>query len=329
MNEQNQSEYIQKWKKSLSEIKCPICSKSFPQNALINHLVTDHPEVIGKGNYTICPFCGVELRRDNLKKHISKVHVNKKSTQKTGKLRKKGNGPIMICPYRQARMPRSRLRAHVDSKHPYRKTQDEVKKDNNVSPTDLAERVIIFLKNRNFLTQKVGKFIIAKNGSLGKTICVRIADKNDYRELNNTSIFHTFRRFQRIISQFHRKITSFVDPSKFDTAVITPFGWHADRSEIVRHDALVDASQVWGISHIANVLFWMRNAWPNNPTVDKYSDIVISDYNWYSNNVGNRTGNRNTLYLRGVLSKELSKHWNKIKLVQSVNEIDQWFVIAK
>lgn len=246
-----------------------------------------------------------------------------------GKLYLKKNDPIMECPYCHMKMYRSKLRAHVDSEHPYRRTTDEVQKDESITSIDLSNKVIEFLNLRNFTTQHIGNFIIARNSFNDKTLCVRIARKNEYNRFSNTPILSTFKRFQKIVSQMNKRRNTAIDFGGFNSEVITPFGWHADRNETVRHDALLDASIVWGVSHIASVLQWMRNAWPNNPLLDKYSDVVIADHRWFSNNLGSRKGDISTFQLKRVLSNELSKYGPQIKLLSSVYEIDRWFVLKQ
>jgi hypothetical protein len=115
--------------------------------------------------------------------------------------------------------------------------------------------------------------------------------------------------------------------------VITAFGWHAYKTESIRHTALERSTNSYDELHIQYLLRWLRNTWPNHPTLRKYAKIAANDYQWFQAEFGTKAYAYRSR--KRELKENLRMEFNRLlsqqrlgRLVTTINQIHNYFVLT-
>lgn len=142
----------------------------------------------------------------------------------------------------------------------------------------------------------------------------------------------TYDRFQTYIGRLDRaKEHGTIDTTELATYVITAFGWHAAETEEIRHTALDFAGAFHGEEHILHTLKWMRNTWPHNKLLERWSYVAISDYDWFEKERTSTSYYREKGEFIGRLKHELVSLGIPSqfqRFIRNVDEIQHWFVVT-
>jgi uncharacterized C2H2 Zn-finger protein len=319
------------------EFKCPTCSKIFSKEANFDDHIKSHEQEKKRSEQSEKHRSYMEELRKTLDARPKSTPIIVKSPAKVAN--------YLICPQCHVKVKASRLSKHMvkahgeKQKNPLESTINKPKETFRPSPMmpefsiDLLRiELLDFLINRNYDVEAFQDYIVARNKNrLKDTYLIKIGNSNEYSEYSNlTNIIMTLSKFQNYINTLGRLGHDKVDFTSFRKDVITPFGWHAWLPDNVRHSAL-DYSLIHFSEHrILHLLFWMKNAWPKNPNLEQYGEIVIGDYRWFEReriSTAYHTAKRNLIFkLQDDFSK-VGVPSNFQRFFSGFHEIGHWFVI--
>jgi hypothetical protein len=183
----------------------------------------------------------------------------------------------------------------------------------------------------DFISENYSRFIIAKHKIINRIILIKVVSKREYEpfiDLKPTLMeLNCFKNFIRRIIKIKKE--TFKNISNLNTDVITQFGWHAYEDENVRREALCNSVECWGQEHIFYILRLMRNTWPNNERLERYSDVVIDDFDWFHREHSKYSYS----YLKRMsiitqLKKQVqSRLLSSFKIIKDINEVNHWIIV--
>jgi uncharacterized C2H2 Zn-finger protein len=293
--EKKQSEQSEKHRRYMEELRKTLDAR--PKSTSI--VVKSTTKVV---NYLRCPQCRIKIKASRLSKHMVKAHGEKQKNNLTSTINKPKENfrPSPIMPEFNSDL--------------------------------LKLELLDFLINKNYDVEAFQDYIVARNKDwLKDTYLIKIGNSNAYLQYSNlTNIIMTLSKFQNYINTLGRFGHEKIDFTSFRKDVITPFGWHAWLPDNVRHSAL-DYSLIHFPEHrILHLLLWMKNAWPKNPNLDQYGEIVIGDYRWFERervSTAYHIAKRNLIF---KLEDEFAKVGvpnNFERFFSGFHEIGHWFVI--
>ena len=200
------------------------------------------------------------------------------------------------------------------------------------STLDFGETVD-FLKRWGYKCETYEQYILARHENLSHTVFVKLAEPSRYRQYDRVkTIILTPRKFKETILRAIVLLfkPSRINASKFNTDVITRFGWHIALNDQKRHEALEASSGFFGEDHILRLLNLLQNEWKNHPTHNVYKNVIKSEYDWFR-----RTHVEDFVYVaqKSRLIAELNSEYEHTFLRASSSKtrkykINNWFIIA-
>jgi phage FluMu protein Com len=243
---------------------------------------------------------------------------------------------------RNARTPCCKLRARQITSDEYPQTRVSKEPKSKIwVKEDALKKVQDVLRSEGFVIQMCEDCVFAKRNrenGLPLRLFVSVHEKESpmarpYAEAKITMVFHVTKFQQRLSNLMRWWFYPKRKPvGELNINVLTSFGWHAFLNEDTREECLMAAVNELGETHVANVLLWLKNAWPMNPIMpEEYSFNVSQDYNWFRSNFG-----ENAYYfrLKSELLYKLQHECQKlvrerrIKLFEDKEAIDRFFLVT-
>jgi hypothetical protein len=193
----------------------------------------------------------------------------------------------------------------------------------NMAFQNAQQKVLGILCKEGFFGYIHKNYVIALKSQGTLSIFIKIISKNELSNSDNDVVLSISEFIDRIKKySIHRASGRFDNLSE---DVLTPFGWHSDLSDPVRHDSLILAEDSLGSLRVIEVLSFLVNNWKNKDIRDICKENVKKDFLWFkerSLELRKRKLNSNERNLR-LDYRALVKN----KEINNFGEIDHFYLV--
>lgn len=214
-----------------------------------------------------------------------------------------------------------------------------------IDPRLAFQGIVDLLRRRRYQVEPCeGKYILAKHLKYDRNIFIVVASHKEYAKYEKVrsvvidvqkyvEIFEELNRAYEKIWAREKRLAKQFDPQRLLRDVITAFGWHAYKTESIRHTALERSTNSYDELHIENLLRLLRNTWRYHVNRRKYLQIVENDYLWFQAEFGRRAYAYRSR--KRELKENLRMELNRLlserrlgRLMANINRIHNYFVLT-